>query len=95
MLPAHTSNPGLTSVSSHGVGESTRAVAVPQAALPCALNLQVQIERDAITSHHMHSLTSHPTERKDTGRFLSGFALLLPLNWLCARIHFGGNGKEN
>lgn len=94
-LSAHISNPGLTS-HHHRVGESSsRAVAVPWAALACALNLQVQTEQDTIISCRMHSLTSHQTEGKDTGRFWSGSALLVPLNWLSARIRFGGNGKEN
>lgn len=94
-LSAHTFNPGLSS-HPHRVGESSsRAVAVPWAALPCALNLQVQIEQDTIISCHVHSLTSQQTEGKDAGRFWSGSALLVPLNWLSARICFGSNGKEN
>lgn len=57
--------------------------------------LQVQIEQGTIISCPVPSLTSHQTGGKETGRFWSGPALLVPLNWLSARICFGGNGKEN
>lgn len=81
--------------SSRRIGERTRAEAVPWAALPWALHLQVQMEKDTIISCPVHSLTSHQAGRKDTGTFWSGSALLVPLNCLSARICFGGNGKEN
>lgn len=94
-LPAHTFKSGSYLLSSHGTGESTRAVPVPQAAFPCGLNLQVWMQRDGVISHHQRTLTSLPPRGKRLAGFWSGFALLIPLNWLRARIHFGGNGKEN
>jgi len=45
-------------------------------------------------SHHMHSLTSHPTQRKDTGRLWSDFALLFLLTGFVLEFILGVIGRK-